>query len=231
MADFVKDNDLQFALQYKNFSDKVTSATYAALFGLSATEIAAIQADAEWATYVITRHNTVPNYSQDWTKLKNQLRYGGDGATMPPFPTAPDVSTPPMMPVVPNIEGRLRSRATTLKAHANYSKTIGEDLGIEAPESSVDYSTYKPEFTLEIAGGQVLIKWKKLKADGINIYRKKGSGAWEKIDFDLKPNYLDKSTSPPEGTTEQWSYRLRYFKNEVEVGEMSIEQTIKVVGI
>ena len=231
-ADFVKRNDLQFLAQFENFSSKLINPAsgYAALFGFSAAQLAALGADREWLSFVMIRYTGVAAYAQDWTKLKDQLRYGQDGTIMPPFPIAPDVTTPPVMPASPDVEGRFRAMAGTIKLNPNYSKTIGEDLQIEAPDSTVDYSTYKPVFTLEIAAEQVLIRWKKLKSDGVNIYKKIG-GNWVKLDFDPKPNYLDKSEMPPAGTTQQWTYRMRYVKNEVEVGEYSTEQTITVRGV
>ncbi|MCG3164980.1 MAG: hypothetical protein POELPBGB_00740 [Bacteroidia bacterium] len=234
MADFIKRADLQFLAQFENFSSKlINPATgYAALFGLSAAQLAGLGTDRDWLNFVFIRYTGVASYAQDWTKLKDQLRYGQDGTIMPPFPIAVDVSTPPVMPASPNIEGRFRALAGTIKLNQNYSKTIGEDLQIEAPDSTVDYSTYKPVFSLEVVAEQVLIRWKKLKSDGVNIYKKvNAAGGWVKIDFDGKPNYLDKSDMPPAGTTQQWTYRLRYVKNEVEIGEFSVEQTITVSGL
>lgn len=231
-VDFVKRNDLQFLAQFENFSSKLTNPAtgYAALFGLPASQTALLQADRDWLNFVFIRYTGVASYAQDWTKLKDQLRFGQDGNIMPPFPLAVDVSTPPAMPVSPNIEGRFRTLAATIKLNPNYSKTIGEDLQIEAPDSAVDFSTYKPVFTLQVVAEQVLIRWKKLKSDGVNIYKKIG-GNWVKIDFDAKPNYLDKSDMPPAGTSQQWTYRLRYVKGEVEIGEYSVEQTITVSAV
>ncbi len=232
-TDLVKQNDLEFLAQYQNFSGKLLNPLtgYSLLFGLTASDLGALGRDRDWLNYVFTRYNDVPAYMQDWTKLKDRLRFGGDGTTMPPFPVAPDVSTPPMVAGVPDIEGRFRTLAATIKLNANYSTAIGEDLMIQAPESTVDYSTYKPIFSLEVVAEQVLIRWKKLKSDGVNIYKKVNGGAWVKIDFDGKPNYLDKSDMPPAGTSQQWTYRLRYVKNEAEIGEYSVEQTITVSGV
>jgi hypothetical protein len=227
MAPYVKNSDIDFLLQIENFKEKLP--LYAGMFGITPAEVASVDVDADWVKYVIPKHAVIPAFAQDWTKLKNQMRYGGDGTIIPPFPTAPDVSVPPSaVTIQPNVEGRFRTLASRIKAHQNYTKAIGEDLMIEAPESTVDYSTYKPVFTLELVAGQVLITWKKLKSDGIFIEKKVDNGSFARLDFDLTPNYLDKSPLPPSGTSQKWTYRLRYFKNEQPIGEFSVEQTITV---
>jgi hypothetical protein len=229
MADFVKRSDLDFAFQIQNFNTKLPE--YAALFNLSAAELTSAAADAEWATYIISRQNAIPAYAQNWTKLKNQARYGGDGTIIPPFPAAPDVSTPPSAATVkPNIEGRFRLLAGKIKAHENYQKAIGEDLMIESPETAPNFGSYKPVFALDIVAEQVVITWKKLKSDGIYIDKRIDNGSFFRLDFDLTPNYIDKSPLPPAGTIQKWTYRLRYFKSEQAIGEYSTEQTITMIG-
>ena len=64
--------------------------------------------------------------SQSWTSAKNILRDGGLGSdTWPAMPTLPE-PVPPM--VKPGIISRLSALADRIKAHRNYTSTIGIDL-------------------------------------------------------------------------------------------------------
>lgn len=177
MADLVKTNDLDFAVQLNTFKNALP--TYAALFGLTPMQVASVAADAEWMLYVVGIYNAVPAYAQDWTKFKAQVRKGGDGSIIPPFPAAPDVSMPPMVSIEPNIEGRFRMLVGQIKAHSNYSKAIGENLKIEADETSFDAENYKPEGSAKAVQNVVTIKFSKNGVDAIAVYSKVTAGATE----------------------------------------------------
>lgn len=226
-TDFVKKNDLEFVAQLEQFKDNI--ATYLAILGFSASDVALINELADGMSYIVLRNNAVPGFAENWTKLRDQVRYGIGGDTIQPFPVAPDVSTPPAS-IPLNIEKKYRGLVARAKAAPGYTPGIGENLGFEAPKTIPDYSTYKPVFKLQLAAGQVLILWKKLQAQGVNIYKKVDSGPWLKLDFDGTPNYLDTSASPPEGVSQKWSYKLRYVKGDLEIGEPSTVMTITVTG-
>lgn len=168
MADLIKKGDLEFVAQLNTFSEKI--ADYAALFGLSAAQLDAIAADANWMNYVVQRNSGVPGFAQDWTRLKNQSRFGGDGNSIPQFPSPPNVSTPPTVVPPPNIEGRFRKLVGQLKANDKYSKAIGENLGIHADDTSFDRENYKPKGVAKAVLTDVTIKFKKYGAEGMAIY-------------------------------------------------------------
>ena len=228
MPDFVKQNDLEFAAQLEQL--KANLPTYAAILGLSASDIALATNMADAMGWIVLRNNAAPGFVQDWSKLRNQVRLGIGGDTLQPMPVPPDVSMPPMtIPI--NIEKKYRALVKRIKSADTYTPGIGENLGIEAPKTIPDYSKSKPVFKLKLTAGQVLILWKKLQAQGVNIYKKIDSGTWYKLDFDGTPNYLDKSALPPAGTTQNWSYKLRYLKGDAEIGEPSDVVTITVSGV
>ncbi len=227
MSDFVKRKDLEFTAQLEQLKKNLP--TYLAALGLTPADQTLADDMANTMSYIVLRNNAVPGFAQSWTKLRDQVRLGEGGDTLQPFPPAPDVSSPPATILI-NVEGQYRGLCSRIKSAKGYAPGIGEVLGIEAPKEMSDFSKYKPVFTLELAAGQVLIKWKKLQSQGINIYKKIDSGAWYKLDFDGTPNYLDKSAQPPAGATQQWSYRLRYVKADEEIGEFSLDMTIQVSG-
>ncbi len=228
MSDFVKQNDLEFIVQLEELRQNLP--TYLLILGLLPADQTQANDMAAGMSYIALRNANVPGYAQGWTKLRDQVRFGIGGNVLQPFPAPPDVSTPPATILI-DIEGKYRTLAGRIKAADGYTPGIGESLGIEAPKTLPDYSTYKPVFTLELAAGQVLIKWKKLQSQGVNVYKKIDAGPWFKLEFDGTPNYLDKSALPPTGVTQQWSYRLRYVKADEEIGEFSIDMTIKVSGL
>ena len=228
MADFVKDNDLEFTAQLEQLSDNLP--TFLAVLGLAAADQTLADDMANTMSYIVLRNNVVPGFAQSWTKLRDQVRSGIGGTVLQPFPAPPDVSAPPATILI-NIENQYRGLCSRIKSAAAYTAGIGEALGIEAPRETPDYSTYKPVFTTEITAGQVLIKWRKLQSQGINIYKKIDSGAWYKLDFDGTPNYLDTSALPPAGTNQTWGYKLRYLKSDVEIGVFSDVVSINVAGV
>lgn len=234
MADYVKKSDLDFVAQHDNFNTKLSN--YESTFGLTPAQVASVNADNEFLGFIILANNGVPGFAQDWTKLKNQVRYGGDGTIIPPFPAPPDVSSPPATAIQPNVEGRFRQLVGQIKAHPNYSKTIGEDLGIEAPESSFDDENYKPKATAKAVQNEVTIKFTKGGVDGVAIYSRVTSGTgvptpspspspvpapsgqFVKIAVDYHSPYVDNRPLAVEGQPELREYYLRGILSDQEIG-------------
>ncbi len=225
--DFVKQPDLEFTAQLEQL--KANLPTYAAILGLSASDIGLAATMADSMSWIVLRNNAAPGFVQDWSKLRDQVRLGKGGDTLQPMPVPPDVSTPPATILV-NVEKKYRALVKRIKSADAYTPGIGENLGIEAPKTIPDFSTYKPVFKLKLTAGQVLIIWKKLQAQGVNIYKKIDNGPWLKLDFDGTPNYLDTSATPPAGSSQIWSYKLRYVKGDIEIGEPSLIVSINVSG-
>ena len=225
MADFVKRSDQDFRDQYNEFATNLP--TYQATLGLTAGDMTMVSQDHEAIEFIFTRYQLAGTFSQNWTTTKDRVRKGT--GTLGPLPVPPDVSAPPAN-INPGVEGRFRALAARIKTAPGYNLNIGQALHIVAPEEVVDYSTYRPELKLELTAGQVLIKWKKQLADGINIYKQNARGEWALLAFDGRPNYLDKSILPPAGTTAQWTYKAAYVVDDAEVGQYSEAVTITVTG-
>jgi hypothetical protein len=235
MSDYVKAGDIQFVAQLTNFKQKLP--TYATLFGLTVAQTDAVAADADYLSYVVLRANGVPGFAQDWTKLKNIVRVGGDGTIIPPFPSPPDVSMPPAITIQPNVEGRFRTLVGQLKAHNNYSKAIGEDLLIEAVDTEFDAENYKPEGSAKAVLNVVTVKFSKKGVDGQAIYSKVTSGVsalpptpgsgsptpaslsqYSKIAIDFHSPYVDNRPLAVAGQPELREYYLRGVLNDEEIG-------------
>ena len=225
--DFVKQNDLEFVAQLQQMKQNLP--TYLAILGLNPSDLTLATELFESMGWIVLRNNTAPGFVQDWSKLRDQVRLGTGGNILQPMPVPPDVSMPPATILV-NVEKKYRALVKRIKGADAYTPGIGENLLIESPKTTPDYSKYKPVFKLKLTAGQVLILWKKLQSQGVNIYKKVDSGAWYKLDFDGTPNFLDTSATPPAGSTQTWNYKLRYVKGDKEIGEPSEVMSITVAG-
>jgi hypothetical protein len=226
MKDWLENQDLKFITQLNNFAGALPA--YAATFGLNPTQVTAIQNDAAFAVFVITRIEQADNYKQNWVKLKDQVRYGMGGDVLAPFPAPISVIDAPPA-VQPNVEKRFRELVKTIKANANYTKGIGEALGIEKPESEVNPSDGKPEFTIHTDSGHPVVKWKKSIYDGVDVYVDRGTG-FTRAERDLRPPYVDRHPLPAVGTSAVWKYKLIYVYKDETIGSWSDEVAVTVVG-
>ena len=152
-TDFVKKNDLDFTAQLVQLKENLP--TFLVILGLLPADQTLANNLADGMSWIVLRNNAVPGFAQGWTKLRDQVRFGIGGNVLQPFPAPPDVSTPPAT-ILTDIEGEYRTFVGRIKAADGYTAGIGESLGIEAPKTVPDYSTYKPVFALELAAGQVL---------------------------------------------------------------------------
>lgn len=72
--------------------------------------------------------------------------------------------------------GEIRDLVQVIKHSATYSLNIGEDLGIELDETSVDVDTIKPVLLLfKLIDKKIRISFKKGVADGVIIKSRRGT--------------------------------------------------------
>lgn len=227
MALIVEAEDLKFSQQLNNFSSKI--GTYQVALGLTNAEVVSVKEDADYYAFTINFLSPVKTYNQNLTNYKNLLRYGKDSEVLGAFPEPPKPDTAPDL-VAANVEGRFRALIQRISHSPNYTKAIGEDLGIEAPETPFNPQLGKPKFTIELSsGGHPNLKWTKGKFQGVEIWKKVG-GTWAKLDKDFRPDYIDKSDLPPAGQSATWTYKMIYLYKDEVVGSYSDEVSIVVTG-
>lgn len=228
MPDFVKKSDLDFALQLKNFSNKL--ATHQVILGLTATDVTDATIASDYFKFVLDMQTIHAERTKNWTSYKDLLRKPGAG--VPPSSSAPATLTMPTAPTAAplGIEVWFRAIVKRIKGSKNYTENIGNDLGILAISSSVDTSNIQPKLTVQLSAGQPLIIWKKNGMDGIEIYKDKGDGNWFQLIFDQRPNHLDNSELPPVGTSATWKYKAIYRYQDQRVGLWSDEVNVAVQG-
>ena len=239
MASFIKSSDSEFGLQLENFRSKLPG--YATALGVTVEEIDTVNADTNYYLSVLLAQTNFQTYAESVTNYKDLLRYGNGNEVLGQFPKVPKApvngggdptvaSASPAPMVAANVQERFSKLVQRIKGSPNYNKTIGEDLGIEGTETPFNPETGKPEIkTTYSSGGHPVLKWKKGKFQGLEVWKNTGTG-WTKLDTDTCPDYTDKTELPPVGQTAVWKYKMIYLYKDAQVGQWSDEATVTVSG-
>ncbi|MFA8433846.1 MAG: hypothetical protein ACEPOZ_04960 [Marinifilaceae bacterium] len=77
----------------------------------------------------------------------------------------------------------IRKRRPEIQALANYTESIGVELGLETTYTSIDTKDLIPDVQLHLEGGYPTIRFKKHGTDGIRIFRRiNGKGTFAFLD-------------------------------------------------
>src|ERR1043165_9818842 len=224
VATVIRRPDDAFLLELQTFCSKID--TYTATLGLVAGEVTAVKNDLKLYAYVLQEENVYETYFHNWVQYKLLLRYGHGTDVLGAIPAPPALPLPLPTVTTANMQKRFADLIQKCVQSSNFTNAIGEDLGIIAPATPFDPSTGKPVIKI-VAGsaGHPRIIWKKGKFQGVNVYKNTGTG-YIKLDFDDRPDYIDKSDLPALGTSAVWKYKLIYVFNSEEVGEFSDEVVV-----
>ena len=190
MKDYLPRANADFTLWLTNFKNKI--ATNATVLGLDSQVVTNLQDACTELSDFIATVEVKKNELKAATQAKQQnLQTNG---------------------------GFLRTEIARIKVAPSYTEAIGMDLGIIGSGTGFDASSYKAQITAEIFGGFVRIKFKKVGADGVNIYhRKKGDSTWEFLARDTKSPY-DDHVALTNNQPEHWEYRAFGVKDDLEIG-------------
>jgi hypothetical protein len=230
-SDYLNQNDAAFGGQLTTF--KTTIGSYSVLLEVSAAQVTAQAADADYFNYVLACRDVMQHAALQWTGWKNLMRSGG----APPPSGAPVVAPvfPPVVPAVaPGIEARFRALVKQIKASANYNPTIGQALGIEGSEQTgPDLATIQPDLTAIIKGTHVELPWgwggfaNYLDQLEMQVDRSDGKD-YVLLAIDTTPGYTD--TTPFPATSTIWTYRAIYRVGDSRVGQWSKPVSVTVGG-
>lgn len=214
----------------KNLNTKAPN--YKLKLEITDPELASLNDDANLFEYIMNvMVKAYETKKQDVTKFKNIMRDGPLGTAAPEIPTAPVLPAAPEI-VLPGIFPRITKFVSRLKSHPNYTKNIGEDLGIEGSEHQVDLLNLKPILKGVLDAGRPLIKWKKDVASSIDIFVDRGAtGNYEYLANDMVPDYLDTYSLPDGVNSAVWSYKGIYKINDERVGQMSDPVNVTVTKL
>lgn len=225
-SDYIPKDDEGKAALFERVA--ATLDTYASGLGISGTEVSDQSDDALWFRYILTNARIVRASAEQWTSFKNELLNDPGDGTIPPTPVTTPPATPAPAAVAPGILPRFRELARRIKASAGYTDSIGEALGIVAPEHTPhDTSTLAPPISLRLSGDRVEVLWKKAGMEAIEIQKDTGGG-WQFLAVDTRPDYID--TTPFPAAAAKWKYRAIYTQDSQKTGQWSNIAEITVGG-
>ena len=116
----------------------------------------------------------------------------------------------------------LRLELNALKTNTAMTPAIETDMKIVGTTPVFDPNTFKPDLSAEIVGGEIKIRFKKGRCEGVNIYtRLKGQTTWTKLSFDSHSPYVDNRPLANTGTPEVREYMAYGVLNDQQIGLQS----------
>ncbi|MBI5393701.1 MAG: hypothetical protein HZA91_00210 [Verrucomicrobia bacterium] len=213
----------------ENFRTKLPG--YETPLGLPDAQVDACVASCRFSIYVLSQWlSAVRTFGPAATEAVDLLLSGeGPDAVVLPTFAAPTLPTG-VASVPPGALTRLFDLVAMIKDAPAYTDTIGEDLGIIAPEDASDHPV--PVFKLEAVQGagcqSVKISFTKYSHMGVWIECRRAGGAWEFLAIDTESPYLDERALLAAGQPEIREYRLRYWDKGTPNGDWT--DTAKITG-
>ncbi len=194
MADFLPRQDDALVTWLVNFQSKV--AAHAVALGLTAAQVTALQ---ERCGRVITAIQAV-------TPAQSAL-----AAAVTAKETAKTTELP-----------ALRGELNLIKANPAITSALLADLQIVGTSTVFNPDTFQPELTGEVVSDHVRIKFKKLGADGVNLYtRLRGQPAWTFLARDTNSPYDDHRPLTTAGVAETREYQAFGVLKDDQIGQPS----------
>ena len=117
----------------------------------------------------------------------------------------------------------MRRLSKVIRGSQKYTTEIGTAIGLIGSEiPALSQHESKPELHAIVDGMQVIIRFKKNGADGINLYSKTGSEQdFKFLSIDTASPYTDSREKEDPSKPEKREYYAFYFEDDVEVGRRS----------
>ena len=117
----------------------------------------------------------------------------------------------------------MRRLTKVIRGSQKYTTEIGTAIGLIGAEiPALNQHESKPELHAIVDGMQVIIKFKKNGADGINLYSKTGNEQdFKFLSIDTASPYTDSRAKADPSKPEKREYYAFYFEDDVEVGMRS----------
>jgi hypothetical protein len=193
-----------------NFRTKLPG--YQTTLGLTAGQVTAIVADANWIIFVLGSWlAAIRTWTPSTTDYVEEIQMGSGAPALPVF-TAP--APPAGVTSVPaGALLRIFDFVQDIKNAAGYTDTIGMDLGIIGAEESADHPLPKMKTKVEDGVGCqcVRITFSKYGHMGVYMESRRNGGAWEFLGIDTESPYLDNRPLLVAGQAETREYRMRYW--------------------
>ncbi|MFI5218287.1 MAG: hypothetical protein ACHQNT_02275 [Bacteroidia bacterium] len=207
-----------------NFNSKIGG--YAALFGITAAETAAIAAYLLMLQYILDLVDAVRSFSQDLTKYKEKLMVAVIGSTLGAPPTITIPVAPATVPA--GVFTILSGIVKRIKGGINYTEAIGEDLGIIGADIFDDFASVKPVLKISLDVNHPKIKYKKNRTDGINLYGDHDGRGMAFMRFVSQTIFIDMTELPDAQNTGIYKYMAIHVVDDIEVGIPGDEVAVTV---
>ena len=223
---FIPNGDADKGIWLSNFNAKLP--TYANLVGITAAEVTAIQKDTAMFQYILSMLEAHKQTVNNITSYKNLLKHAVGQQHLGAIPSPPTLGTAPAT-VPEGVFDRISKLVKRIKASANYTEAMGNDLGIIAPTQNIDIAAMQPDLKVSLDADRPHIKCSKGYADAIDLYvdRKDGAG-FVLIGRLLKLDYIDVVSLPTNTVLAEWDYKARYVIGNDPVGLMSAVVSVVV---
>lgn len=186
---------------------------HGAVLGVAAADVTASVNDAKWGNYVLgTWLSAVRSFSPSTTDAVDDVLTGsGAGAVVLPTFAAPALPAG-VTAALPGALNRIFALVAKMKLAANYTETIGTDLGIVGAEET---AKPVPKFTATLEQGTgcqcVKLVFYKYTHMGVYIESRRGTGPWEFLSIDTQSPYLDERPLLAAAQPEVREYRMRFW--------------------
>jgi hypothetical protein len=216
---FLPQSDADRVVWLNNFSTKI--GTYAASVGITAAEITSINNDKAFYSFIINMHDSYKQTLNNLTAYKNLLKHAVAQQHLGSIPVVAALGTAPTA-VPEGIFDRISKFAQRIKASVNYTEAMGQDLGIIAPELTIDLSSLQPELKVKLDAGRPFIKATKGIADAIDLFVDRNDGNnFIPLGRLLKPEFIDTANLPASAPLAEWEYKAMFVIGNDNVGVMS----------
>ena len=231
MPDFVKTDAQGFSTQLQNAATKAMQ--HATVLNLQQNHLDERANDAAYFEWTYNVCHSIHKKNLEATAYYEQLRSPSAKFYGQPLGNAPINFIFPTQPVVVavDVEGRFRAFAKYCKAQANYTNSIGLDLGIVAVAATPpNLATMKPTIKVAIEAGAVSIRYTKGKMEGIEVFKDTGSGFALIGVATAGSVFIDKTAMPPYNSPAVWQYKAIYRYKGNQVGVYSDLAVITVMN-
>lgn len=187
--------------------------------GLTAPQVAQIQADAAAVAAILAFTLQADAFAQAATAWKNLMFFGEIG--LPQVEPPPSV-TPPDLPDdhLPAIMARTRQYAAIVRASSNYSRAVGEGFGIVPPQGT---EPGIPRLrALSLTQSQVELRIVKKGFTLAAIDSRRGGESWEPIGVSMMASFIDSRPPLVAGQPEVREYRAQGMRRNNRVGALSM---------
>ena len=199
-------------LWHENFRSKLGG--YTVTLGLTQARVDAAIASSRFVIYVLSQWLPAARAFGPTTTDAVDLLLNGTGGSAVVFPTFTAPALPNgVAPVPPGVVARLFDLVSDIKHADGYTKTIGDDLGIEGGEDATQHAV--PEISADVIADSpnesVELSFTKYGHTGVYFESRRGNLGWQFLGVDTDSPYVDSRPLLAAGVPEVREYRARFW--------------------